>query len=147
MGGGLRGAGLGGELRSQSQSHPAHASFFPSLSLGYTVFPCCNTESFHSIEMQNKIAERERKREMSWGGYSAARNNNDGGSENVIVVQITGDVEIAVLGVAVAEETGLARGFEALSEGKVVVAIPAPKRRHVAPPVELLHSFVDNNQF
>lgn len=69
--------------------------------------------------------------------YPAARNNDHGWSDDVILVQIAGDVQVAILGVSVAKQpAGLPRRFETLSEREpvVVVAIPAPESRYVPSP-------------
>lgn len=74
--------------------------------------------------------------------YLAARNNDHGRSDDVILVQIAGDVQVAILGVSVAKQpAGLPRRFETLSEREpvVVVAIPAPESRYVPSP-KLLQS-------
>lgn len=71
----------------------------------------------------------------------AARNNDHGRSDDVILVQIAGDVQVAIPGVSVAKQpAGLPRRFETLSEREpvVVVAIPAPESRYVPSP-KLIH--------
>lgn len=55
--------------------------------------------------------------------YLTAGDNNHGGSEDVVVVEIAGDVQIPA-------QAGVGGGFEALGEGdgEVLVTVPVPKR-------------------
>lgn len=78
------------------------------------------------------------KEEKRLWAYSTARYNNHSRSYNIVFVQVAGDVQITVVGVAVTEKANLAGRFEALSEGQIVVEIPAPKCRDVASPVQFL---------
>lgn len=73
---------------------------------------------------------------------AATRDDDHGGSDDVVLVEVAGDVEVAVDGVrSVAEQPGLPRRrlVEALGEGEAVVAVPAPERRDVKP-VIVLHA-------
>lgn len=70
---------------------------------------------------------------------TATRDDDHGGGDDVVLVEVAGDVEVAVDGVSVAEQPGLPRRrlVEALGEGEAVVAVPAPERRYVEPVVVL----------
>lgn len=76
----------------------------------------------------------------SWERYRWTRNDDHGGGDDVVLVQVAGDVKIAILGVVVgvAEEGRLRGGVKALREWEVVVPVPASERRHVTPPVVVL---------
>lgn len=69
-----------------------------------------------------------------------ARNDDHGRSDGVILVQVTGDVQITILRVSVSKQPGLPRRFETLSEREsvLVVAIPASKSRYMPSP-KLIH--------
>lgn len=63
----------------------------------------------------------------------------------VVVVEIAGEVKIAILRVrSIVEESRLLSGccLETLSEWNCVVPVPAPKRRHVSPPAVLSSVFL-----
>lgn len=67
----------------------------------------------------------------------------------VVVVEIAGEVKIAILRVrSIVEESRLLSGccLEALSEWNCVVPVPAPKRRHVSPPAVLSSVFLIANK-
>lgn len=71
---------------------------------------------------------------------AATRDDDHGGGDDVVGVEVPGHVEVAFVGVAAADEPRRSRpvpgrrAIEALGEGEVVVAVPASERRNLAPP-------------
>jgi hypothetical protein len=65
--------------------------------------------------------------------YPTARDHYHGRSYDIVLVEISGDVEIRILRltVAITNETSLSSRFITLSEWKMIVAIPAAKRRNM----------------
>lgn len=75
--------------------------------------------------------------------YPSARNNDHGGSDDVVLVQIPGDIQIPILIMfirvsSVAQKPSLSCRLKALSERKVLVPIPAPKSRNLMTPPEVV---------
>lgn len=64
--------------------------------------------------------------------YPSARNNNHGRSDHVVLIQVTSNVQITILRVAITKQPSLPCWFKALSEWQVTVPIPAPKCWHLS---------------
>jgi hypothetical protein len=65
--------------------------------------------------------------------YPSTRNNDHGGCDDIVLIQITSHVQITLLRVAVTKQPGLPCCLKALREWHVIVPIPAPKRRNSTP--------------
>lgn len=62
---------------------------------------------------------------------SPARNDDHGRCDNVVCIEIAGDIEVLVLVLRVGvvdEPASLVHRLKALSKGETVVAVPSPKR-------------------
>ena len=74
--------------------------------------------------------------------YLTARNNDHGRGDDIILVQIAGDVQIAIFRITtVAKQPSLPRRFKALRERQILVAIPTPKSGYMIPP-QLLYIYI-----
>jgi len=78
--------------------------------------------------------------------YPTARNDDHGRSDNIILIEITSNIEITIFWVTVTKQTCLPGWFKALSERHIIVPVPASKCWYMAPWIIIILAHQKNQE-